>query len=289
MALEGDVNVLGMHISKKAAAAGGVGLGAIAIIFYLRYRKNAAASAAQNASSANTASTGGGQVTDPAGNVCASLDPSTGYCPGTPEDQAMQEQLASSGSDDAALGEDLGYGADGGYNTGTYVTDPAGNICAAIDPATGYCPGFSASGSNGASGTSGTITTNAEWAQEVIEAQPSWQTAVASVLGGVPVSSQQKTLFLEATGIYGTPPQAYPPIQVTSTGDGSGASQVTVPKVTGERVMTANAVLAAKGLKSHLSGNRKAGVSYYVNSQTPAAGAKVSRGATIDLGISTKA
>jgi hypothetical protein len=77
----------------------------------------------QKASTATAATT---QVTDPAGNVCTALDPATGFCPGTPQDQAAQEALSSPSNN--AAGGDTGGGAtdtSGGDTGGSAAGGPA--------------------------------------------------------------------------------------------------------------------------------------------------------------------
>jgi hypothetical protein len=192
------------EVSKKAAIGGGIAIAGVAAILYYRYRKNAAAQAAQQQ---QTSASTGGMVTDPAGNTCAEVDPTTGYCPGTAEDEAAQESLGSE------LGEsdegEFGYGG----GTGEYYTDPDGNICVTPD-ADGYCPVGTTTGTTGTSAP----TTNAEWAEEVETAHPSWETAIDKVLGGVAVTTAQKNDFNEAVGLYGPPPQPYPAVHTKDTG-----------------------------------------------------------------------
>jgi len=65
-----------------------------------------------------------------------------------------------------------------------------------------------------------TPTTNAMWvedAEQQLGNTTTVSTALAKVLGGLPVTSAQKSLFLEAVGIVGNPPQGYPPIKMTDT------------------------------------------------------------------------
>ena len=82
-----DIPVVGREKKSTALLVGGA---AVAVILYavIEKRKQAAAAAA-----ATTAAATAGQFTDPAGNVCGAPDPSTGFCPGTAEDTAAQEQL----------------------------------------------------------------------------------------------------------------------------------------------------------------------------------------------------
>lgn len=222
MALDGDIKIPGAGELPKKYVLGAVAVSVgIVVIVYVRKKKSAA-------SSASTASTAtGALVTDPAGNQCATLDPNSGYCPGSPEDTAYQAQSTGSYSG-------LGYGGGIGYpgvSSAGLVTDPAGNQCAAVDPATGYCPGTpedtAAGGTTGAvttgtGATGATVSTNSDWLQEALSVVPgnssTVQTALASVLGGLTVTTAQKNLFLEAVGILGQPPQGYPqPIKTSDT------------------------------------------------------------------------
>jgi PASTA domain len=274
-----DIKVPGLgEVPKPAVYGGALFIVGAVVVVYIRHR-NAANSAAANSASSTTS---GNLVTDPAGNQCAALDPASGYCPGTQEDEQYQEQAS------AGIGE--GYDEYPGGGAGQYlVTDANGNQCVELDPATGLCPVATGTGT-GTSTT--TVTTNAQWvveAEEQLGNSSTVQAALGYALSGSPVTAAQKNIFMEAVGLLGPPPQGYPPLNVTgSNSGGGGAKTVDVPRVEGMRVEEANAALSAKGLNSHLSGPRKAGVAYYVNSQTPGAGKKVASGSTVDLGISTK-
>lgn len=266
------------EVSKRTGTIAIAGIAGVGGIVYWRYRKNAAAS------SAAAASTGVTMVTDPAGNQCAQVDPTSGYCPGTPEDQSAQEQ--------ALYGSQVyGYGGSGssgigypGNGAGEY-TDPNGVVCLNPD-ADGYCP-QTVSGTP----TTNQITSNAQWVQEVDKLFPSYTQAVAMVLGGVPVTTAQKNQFLEAVGVFGQPPQGYPsPIQTTDTpGQPTTvppvSSTVKVPSVTGERANAAITKLTAAGLKSRTSPSRNPAKTYTVTSQNPSAGATVSKGSTVTLNV----
>jgi hypothetical protein len=243
----------------------GVGIGGLAVAGFLIYRESkkskqaaaAAASAQQSANAANANGYGYGY-----GYGVGNTNPPGDYY---------------------GYGEPYGYGASGGFPAGYY----------------GYGVAEPQAFAN---------TTNAQWAQAAIsqltgegyDAQ-----TVSAALGayeeGQQVTPAQQTIIQAAIGIEGYPPvpgtNGYPPsinVQGTS-GGGSGGGQgsgtgtmVKVPNVEGKRVSAANAALKAVGLTGHLSGDRKPGVAYYVNSQTPAAGTSVASGSTVDLGISTK-
>jgi hypothetical protein len=229
---DGNIDIPGLgKVPDKYAVGAVLSAIAIAVVVYFRARNKAAQAAAQAASSQSSGTTAN-MVTDPAGNQCAALDPNSGYCPGSPEDEQYQ----------AAYGYGAGDLADYGVGDSTagYVTDPAGNICTAVDPATGYCPGTpedtAAGGGGSVSSTpSTTITTNAQWVTAALAILPGGnssanQIALANVLGGIPVTSAQQQVFLEAVGLIGQPPQGYPTINLTDTsaqpssGSGTGAA-----------------------------------------------------------------
>ena len=71
-----------------------------------------------NQAAAGSASTA--LVTDPAGNTCSTLNPDTGYCPGTAEDTAAIAALGQAGSTSS------GNGTPAGGNSGTAPTDTSG-------------------------------------------------------------------------------------------------------------------------------------------------------------------
>jgi hypothetical protein len=217
-------------VQKKYVIGGVVVGGGIAVIVYIRAKKASAAAAAAPAAN-TTGDSGTSLVTDPAGNQCTSLDPNSGYCPGSPEDVAYQESVSGSYSDLGNMGED--YGVGGVSEAGlSYVTDPAGNQCAAVDPSTGYCPGtpqdIAAQSGTGtstvtAAGSTTEPTTNSAWLQDALTVLPGGNTsaneaALAGVLGGLTVTTAQKNIFTEAVGIIGQPPQGYPqPIKTSDT------------------------------------------------------------------------
>lgn len=153
--------------------------------------------------------------------------------------------------------------------------------------------------SSDSTSTGQTYTTNAQWAQAVTSGLTSLgysATSISAALGlyfaGSAESAADVSIVQAALAEYGPPPEGTyniipEPNTGSSPGSGSTGSTVTVPSVTGERVEDANAALKAAGLTSTLSETRAAGVAYYVNSQTPAAGASVASGSNVDLGITT--
>lgn len=243
-----DVKIPGLgNVDKKYVIAGVVIGGGVAVIVYIRSKK-----AAQNAASSTTSP---GLVTDPAGNQCAALGAS-GYCPGTPEDLAYSGQYADgSGAYGGYTGSDYGYPGGGAYTSSAgLVTDAAGNQCSIVNPLTGYCPGtpqdISAQAQLNQSGTATTgtgttatgsaaPTTNSEWMTDALAVIPggatsSNQSALASVLGGLPVTTAQKNVFMEAVGLIGNPPQGYPTIKTTDTAaQGSNSTGTSSTKTAG--------------------------------------------------------
>lgn len=209
-----EVHVPGLGSVEKKYVIGGVLVGGgVALIFYVRHKKSAAA-----------ADTTTAMVTDPAGNQCTALSPTSGYCPGTPEDMAYSSSSLSGGYDG-----NFGYpasGIGGGGSPGgssSSVTDPAGNVCSAVNPATGYCPGSSQDlAAQGGSGSTTNTEHNSDWVNEALGVLPgdfnSNQTALSAVLAGLVVSTAQKNVFLEAVALVGQPPQGYPtPIKTSDT------------------------------------------------------------------------
>jgi len=220
-----DIHVPGIGNVEKKYVIGGVLVGAgVGVIVYFRSKSKA------NAAAASTPA--GGTVTDPAGNTCSVLDPNSGYCPGSPEDAAYQESLSGSYSGVGFNGGEFGGGT--GISLAGLVTDPAGNQCSAVNPATGYCPGSPqdiAAQGNGTGGTSGTVTTNTDWINEALGVIPGDQTtirtALVDVLAGMTVTTAQKNIFTQAVGVLGPPPQGYPqPVKTSDTAahPGSGST-----------------------------------------------------------------
>lgn len=220
-----DLKVPGLgDVPKKYAIGAVVVAVGIAVIVFFRARSAANAAAASAATPAGT-----GQVTDPAGNTCATVDPDSGYCPGSPEDVSFQESQGGyyNSGDLADESGDLGETGTGISTAGLLVTDPAGNQCAAVDPATSYCPGtpqdIAAQGGITGSPTAPVVSTNSDWLQAALQVLPGGdssanEAALAGVLGGLTVTTAQKNIFLEAVGLEGQPPQGYPtPIKTSDT------------------------------------------------------------------------
>lgn len=77
----------------------------------------------------------------------------------------------------------------------------------------------------GATGTGGAFTTNQDWATAAVNlAEQGGATreaatlAISHVLGGLRVTTAQQSMFLDAVGVLGSPPQGYPtPIKLVDT------------------------------------------------------------------------
>lgn len=258
MAEPGKIKLpLAGEVKKSTALIGGGAIVAIVVYVYIRNRRASAASTT-------------GTVTDPAGNVCAALNPQSGYCPNTAEDQQYLAQQASS------------FPSGGGFPVGpNFVTDAQGNQCIALDPATGLCP---------VGGTGSTkITTNAEWVQEaerLLGNTPTVQAALGYALSGQPVTQAQKLIFEEAIGLTGmSPPEGYPPLNVVGgQHHPPPKNRVRVPNTIGERLEAAIDIVQAAGLKPG-HGLTRPNVGYIVTASSPKAGTEVTEGSTVHLSI----
>lgn len=177
-------------IKKQYVYAGGAVLVIVVGVVYFRSKSQSQA----------TNSTG--TVTDPAGNVCAALSPSSGYCPGTPEDLAYAGNTATGsgglvGSDSSSFvgGQIIGY-------------DQYGN------------PIYSSNSGQGNTGP-GTFTNNANWTQAAItqltnndpNANPGTiSAALALYINGEDVGSDaNRSIVEQAIAVMG-----YPPVSGTS-------------------------------------------------------------------------
>jgi len=186
-------------IDKKYVVFGGAALAGILVIVYFRAKKQ----------SKDTAANTGGQVTDPAGNVCAALDPNSGYCPGTAEDAQYQGTLLGTNAASYVGGQIIGY-------------DQYGN------------PVYSGGGGSG-SGAPGGFVNNAEWAQAaqqyLIQNEPSADpgtigSALGNYITGQTVTANQQQIIEQAIAFEGYPPvggpNGFPPSIKTSSGGGGG-------------------------------------------------------------------
>lgn len=187
MALEGTVKLPGIGpVKKKSALYGTIGVVAfVAVTYYVRARK--ATTAPSSAGSA-------GSVTDPAGNTCSAVNPATGYCPGTAEDQAASAGTAAAG----APFDTSGLGGGGGGLSGYYY-GPGGAVQATPPGPQNFAD-------------------NAEWAQYVeaylttsLGGDPATVgNAIGKYLTGQPVTSDQVAIITEAIAYGGQPPQSGP-------------------------------------------------------------------------------
>lgn len=277
MAIEGSVKlpVFGEVKKKTAAVVAGVSVVGVLAVWYIRQRKASQSASAAAAGSSSTTTAAAGTVTDPAGNVCSSddIDPETGFCSGSEEDESALEE-ASGDLDD----EDL-----------TGLSDDTSPVA-----------------------TTTTFATNAAWAQAAeqylgSDGADTTAAAISKYIAGQQMTTAQETTVEEAIAAEGYPPVAgangYPPaLDVTGTTSGGGGSSsggsgstgtntdVTVPSVLGLRaVADAEPKLKAAGLVPKIkSASFNSKTENYVVSQTPAPGKQVASGSTVSLNTSTK-
>jgi hypothetical protein len=145
-----------------------------------------------------------------------------------------------------------------------------------------------------------TISTNAEWTQEVISYfsglgdTGSYSSAIGVAEAGRCLTAGQLQLVDNAIAAMGTPPQAWP-VAPFECGGATGGSPVpkttqgTVPNVVGKVSETAEVAILGAGFKVKWSTTRKGGVVYDVTAQSPRAGAKATKGSTVTLSIKAKA
>lgn len=186
-------------VKKRTALIAGIGAPALVLaVYWYRARKASRAGAAAPAGA-------GAQVTDPAGNSCAALNPATGYCPGTQADLNAQSLTAvnAGGAGEGLAGYYYGSGGTPGTNPGP-----------------------------------GNFADNAEWVQYVIayESNNGLNPDVAAVthslglyVAGSPVTVSQQADIETAIAIAGQPPipgaDGMPPgINLQTTGTGTGTT-----------------------------------------------------------------
>ena len=178
-------------VKKEYVYAGGAVLGVVAIVVYTRSKNSAANSAAS--------------VTDPAGNVCTTLSPTSGYCPGSAEDLAYAGTGATLGGSDSASyvgGQVIGYDQYGNpiYSTSTDQT-----------------------------GVPGSYTNNAQWSQAAVTYLQQTDSnvdssvisaALGAYITGNPVTAAQQSIIQQAIAFEGYPPVGgtggYPPSMKTA-------------------------------------------------------------------------
>lgn len=187
-------------IPKKYVVYGGGGL--VIVVGVVIYRSRKANAAAQSAT-----------VTDPAGNVCASLDPNSGFCPGTSQDMAYQNAngvLTGTNSASYVGGQIVGY-------------DQYGN------------PIYSGNSANTSNTGPGTFTNNSTWAQAaqqyLVQQEPNADpqliaTSLGLYISGKAVTTDEANIVDQAIAFMGLPPIAGPngdpPNVITSSTGGSG-------------------------------------------------------------------
>lgn len=248
--VEGNVHIPGIGEMSKKKAAGAVIIAAgIVGIAYYRHSKNAAAATA-NTTDSSTAATDASSAIDPSTGVPYADEYAGGIDPNTGEPYALE-----------------GYG--------------------------GYDPFSGVTGTTVTTSTSG-YSTNADWATAAeselaaMGVNPTAAaTAISRVLAGLPVTTQQQDLFLEAVGLLQAPPNGYPqPIKLTDTPGQPGATKVRVPNVVGVDVEQATQILTAEGLKP----KGPKGVPHEIHTVTstsPRANAMVNSGTTVTLHYKT--
>lgn len=250
-------------VKKEYVYAGVAVLGVLVVVVYMRSKSSAATTAATT-------------VTDPAGNVCAALSPTSGYCPGSSEDLAYQ-----------GTGVDTTEGLDSASSVGGQIIgyDQYGN------------PIYSSSGAN-TSGP-GSFTNNASWAQaaltQLTDNDPNAdagtiEAALGVYTNGEPATPAQVSIIQQAIAFMGSPPVAgtdgYPPSirDVGSTGTGTTTTKVKVPNVVKMTVDAAHSALSGAGLSFNTDTTKdKTGYSRIVSAQSPKAGSSVAKGSKVSL------
>lgn len=182
---KGTVNIPGVGRLPTWAVVGGVGVVGVLIVMHYRNASSSAAAAAAPA----------GQQTDPAGNV-GTIDPSTGYVYGSPEDTAA---LAAAAGTTGATSADTGTIADQVTSGPPFTSNAAwSQYAVSVLESNGYDPG----------------TLSAE---------------LGAYLAGQSVTAAQEADINAAVGVAGYPPVAgangYPPaINVSGSKAGTGSS-----------------------------------------------------------------
>ena len=260
--MAGTVDIFGHAVSKPVVYAG-AGIGVVGGVLMVRsYRAKKAAATAPATTSA----------TDP--NASDPIDPATGI-------PYSQE------------GGGSGYG---GYNASQYDTLGGMGGYGYMDPNTGQYV-YPGTGSN-----IPTVSTNAEWAQEVSNyfqgngAGGDYIGSISTAESGHCLNAGQEQLVNNAIAVMGSPPEGWPrgaphlcgntgtPGPTSGGGTGTPA-KVTVPVVAGKRVNEALSMLQAAGLKGRTSPARNPAHEYDVTSASPRGGSKVSKGSTVTLHI----
>lgn len=257
-------------VKKEYVYAGVAVAGVILVVAYMKRK--------QQSAQANST-----LVTDPAGNQCAALSPTSGYCPGTPEDLSYQGTGATLAGSNAASyvgGQIIGY-------------DQYGN------------PIYSSSSTQ--TGVPGAFTNNAQWSQaalqELVDLEPNADAgtigaALGVYINGQPATSAQRSIIEQAIALEGYPPvggtNGNPPgiVDVSNGGGGTGGGgsggtgggTITVPNVVKDTLNQAHEALQDAGLTFNTQNAKdKPGYERIVNRQNPAAGKKVAKGTKVSL------
>jgi hypothetical protein len=235
----------------------------------------------KSSTTAGTTSAGTATSIDPVTGLAYSEDDMTDPITGLTY-LAEAEQYGSVATADSSVSA---YGASSASGSGIPV-NPASPV---------------ASGSVNTVQGSTVYTSNAAWAQAVEAGLTDVgysSTDIASALGAYltqqPVDSTQANIISVAIAEYGNPPVGNlqiitePASKSSTTTTGTSPStpvKVQVPDVKGDTIDAAEKLITAVGLKSHINQVLKGGTSYYINSQTPAAGTSIAKGSTVDLGV----
>jgi hypothetical protein len=235
----------------------------------------------KSSTTAGTTSAGTATSIDPVTGLAYSEDDMTDPITGLTY-LAEAEQYGSVATADSSVSA---YGASSASGSGIPV-NPASPV---------------ASGSVNTVQGSTVYTSNAAWAQAVEAGLTDVgysSTDIASALGAYltqqPVDSTQANIISVAIAEYGNPPVGNlqiitePTSKSSTTTTGTSPStpvKVQVPDVKGDTIDAAEKLITAVGLKSHINQVLKGGTSYYINSQTPAAGTSIAKGSTVDLGV----
>ena len=235
----------------------------------------------KSSTTAGTTSAGTATSIDPVTGLAYSEDDMTDPITGLTY-LAEAEQYGSVATADSSVSA---YGASSASGSGIPV-NPASPV---------------ASGSVNSVQGSTVYTSNAAWAQAVEAGLTDVgysSTDIASALGAYltqqPVDSTQANIISVAIAEYGNPPVGNlqiitePASKSSTTTTGTSPStpvKVQVPDVKGDTIDAAEKLITAVGLKSHINQVLKGGTSYYINSQTPAAGTSIAKGSTVDLGV----
>jgi hypothetical protein len=187
--------------------------------------------------------------------------------------------------------------------TASQVTDPAGNVCTTINPATGYCQGsaedIAAAGQSNPGNTDlqpapGGFTTNDQWKAAAlgdlvgngVSVELATQALDAYLNGQDPTPGQQGYINTAITDI-GPPPQVPSPTVAKPPGPKPPpvkkpppkppVKKVKVPKITGLTKTAAEKAVTAAHLKASITGQATA----KVTSQSPKAATLVAPGSTV--------